>query len=124
MSNDRAEAAVLCPEALPFLVCPPAALHPPASMPWQPSLWKTSSSHGCLAWHLGSSFSSLKGSVSLGAQGVGPGWYATLIAIPFCAALIYGSACLTVAALSSMLGGGVLQVRPQPHLPRTPQQES
>lgn len=39
---------------------------------------------------------------------------------PSAIALIYGSACLTVAALSSLLGGGVLQVSPpsltQPHL--------
>lgn len=35
-------------------------------------------------------------------------------AIPITIALIYGSACLTVAALSSLLGGGVLQVSPLP----------
>lgn len=36
---------------------------------------------------------------------------------PYPPAFIYGSACLTVAALSSLLGGGVLQVRPQPICP-------
>ena len=34
---------------------------------------------------------------------------------PSTTALIYGSACLTVAALSSLLGGGVLEVSPAPH---------
>jgi hypothetical protein len=38
-------------------------------------------------------------------------------AVPAVTALIYGSACLTVAALSSLLGGGVLQVSPHPCTP-------
>lgn len=43
-------------------------------------------------------------------------------ATPSPTALIYGSACLTVAALSSLLGGGVLQVSAPapPHPPRLP----
>lgn len=38
---------------------------------------------------------------------------------PLAAALIYGSACISVAALSSLLGGGVLQVSPRPKRSRT-----
>lgn len=41
------------------------------------------------------------------------GWARDLAPLNWCpilTALLYGSACLTVAALSSLLGGGVLQV--------------
>lgn len=55
-----------------------------------------------------------------GCSGAGQGGISLLrVTSPSATALIYGSACLTVAALSSLLGGGVLQVSPpsraQPH---------
>lgn len=51
--------------------------------------------------------------MSLGDLGGGTGQpLPTNSAVLIATALIYGSACLIVAALSSLLGGGVLQVSP------------
>lgn len=59
-----------------------------------------------------------KGLCELGGPGWGPGGSLPLtVPPPSATALIYGSACLTVAALSSLLGGGVLQVSPLAHPP-------
>lgn len=58
-----------------------------------------------------------KGLCELGELGCGGGagrHLPTDHAPPSATALIYGSACLTVAALSSLLGGGVLQVSAAP----------
>ena len=109
------------PEDTLPLYSPVPALHPPASMPWLPSRWRTSSNLGCRAWPLGDWSSSPRGSVSWGDLGGGPGQPLPLTEpSPSATALIYGSACLTVAALSSLLGGGVLQVStpPPPIFPR------
>lgn len=95
----------------------PPAPRPPASMPWLRSLWRTSSNRGCPAWHPAGSSSSPRRSVSWGDLGGGPGQPLPTDGAsppPLAAALIYGSACISVAALSSLLGGGVLQVSPRP----------
>lgn len=61
------------PEDTPPLYSPVPALHPPASMPWLPSRWRTSSNLGCRAWPLEDWSSSPRGSVSWGDLGGGPG---------------------------------------------------